>query len=86
MTETSSRAGAERRRRVRASPRGERQGRRAAGGGGHWPVAEYGGFIPDLADTVRSSVAQAVEPMCGMGTTEVNITVADVHLPEDDDG
>lgn len=48
-------------------------------------VAEYGVSIPELADAVRGSVTRSVEEMCGLEATEVNITVADVHLPDDDE-
>jgi uncharacterized alkaline shock family protein YloU len=47
-------------------------------------VVEYGISIPDLADGVRRNVISAVERMCGLEVTEVNITVGDVHLPTDD--
>ncbi|MER7502975.1 Asp23/Gls24 family envelope stress response protein [Nonomuraea pusilla] len=44
-------------------------------------VAEYGTAIPDLAAAVRKNVINAVERMCGLEVTEVNIRVDDVHLP-----
>jgi uncharacterized alkaline shock family protein YloU len=47
-------------------------------------IVEYGISIPDLADGVRQNVISAVERMCGLEVTEVNITVGDVHLPTDD--
>lgn len=47
-------------------------------------VAEYGTAIPDLAAAVRRNVIAAVERMCGLEVTEVNIRVDDVHLPEQD--
>lgn len=47
-------------------------------------VVEYGISIPDLAEGVRRNVIDAVERMCGLEVTEVNITVGDVHLPTDD--
>ena len=47
-------------------------------------VVEYGISIPDLADGVRRNVINAVERMCGLEVTEVNITIGDVHLPTDD--
>ncbi|MFI7609823.1 Asp23/Gls24 family envelope stress response protein [Nonomuraea terrae] len=49
-------------------------------------VAEYGTAIPDLAAAVRKNVISAVERMCGLEVTEVNIRVDDVHLPEQDRG
>ncbi|AQZ71332.1 stress-like protein [[Actinomadura] parvosata subsp. kistnae] len=47
-------------------------------------VAEYGTAIPDLAAAVRKNVIGAVERMCGLEVTEVNIRVDDVHLPDQD--
>ncbi|MEO3870518.1 Asp23/Gls24 family envelope stress response protein [Nonomuraea sp. B12E4] len=47
-------------------------------------VAEYGTAIPDLAGAVRRNVITAVERMCGLEVTEVNIRVDDVHLPDMD--
>ena len=50
-------------------------------------VAEYGVSIPDLANAVRSNVITAVERICGLEVTEVNINVDNIHLPgeQDDD-
>lgn len=44
-------------------------------------VAEYGIAIPELAAAVRRNVINAIERMCGLEVTEVNIRVDDVHLP-----
>ncbi|MFI6536253.1 Asp23/Gls24 family envelope stress response protein [Nonomuraea sp. NPDC050547] len=44
-------------------------------------VVEYGTAIPDLAGAVRKNVVSAVERMCGLEVTEVNIKVDDVHMP-----
>ncbi|MFI6499149.1 Asp23/Gls24 family envelope stress response protein [Nonomuraea typhae] len=44
-------------------------------------VVEYGSAIPDLASAVRKNVISAIERMCGLEVTEVNIKVDDVHLP-----
>jgi Uncharacterized protein conserved in bacteria len=44
-------------------------------------VVEYGVAIPDLAAAVRRNVIGAVERMCGLQVTEVNVAVDDVHLP-----
>nr|WP_307569006.1 Asp23/Gls24 family envelope stress response protein [Streptosporangium lutulentum] len=50
-------------------------------------VVDYGVAIPDLATAVRRNVITAVERMCGLEVTEVNIKVADVHMPgQDGDG
>jgi uncharacterized alkaline shock family protein YloU len=46
-------------------------------------IAEYGVSIPDLANGVRRNVTNAVEKICGLEVTEVNIAVDDVHLPTD---
>ncbi|MEW1912101.1 Asp23/Gls24 family envelope stress response protein [Kitasatospora sp. NPDC085895] len=48
-------------------------------------VVEYGPSIADLAGDVRASVIDAVERMTGLEVVEVNVTVDDVHLPEDDE-
>jgi uncharacterized alkaline shock family protein YloU len=47
-------------------------------------IAEYGVAIADLAQAVRRNVIASVERMTGLQVTEVNIAVADVHLPSDD--
>jgi len=47
-------------------------------------VVEYGVSIPDLATGVRRNVVNAVEKICGLEVTEVNISVGDVHLPSED--
>ncbi|CAM4060296.1 Asp23/Gls24 family envelope stress response protein [Nocardiopsis rhodophaea] len=51
-------------------------------------VIEYGVSIPDLAAAVRRNVITAVERMTGLEVTEVNITIDDIYLPDDeaDDG
>jgi uncharacterized alkaline shock family protein YloU len=47
-------------------------------------IVEYGVSIPDLAAGVRRNVITAVEKMCGLEITEVNITVGDIHLVGDE--
>ena len=47
-------------------------------------IAEYGVAIADLAVGVRRNVISSIEGMTGLEVTEVNISVADIHLPEDD--
>ena len=47
-------------------------------------VIEYGVAIPDLAAAVRRNVINAVERICGLEVTEVNISVDDIHLPGDE--
>lgn len=48
-------------------------------------TVDYGVSIPDLAAGVRRNVSNAVEKICGLEVTEVNISVDDVHLPSDDE-
>ncbi|WP_405949499.1 Asp23/Gls24 family envelope stress response protein [Streptomyces prunicolor] len=47
-------------------------------------VVEYGVPITDVARDVRENVVSAVERVTGLEVVEVNVTVNDVHLPEDD--
>lgn len=47
-------------------------------------VAEYGVSIADLAVGLRRNIIAAIERMTGLEVTEVNITVHDVHLEDDD--
>ncbi|MZD06557.1 Asp23/Gls24 family envelope stress response protein [Streptomyces sp. SID5785] len=47
-------------------------------------VVEYGVPIADLAREVRENVVSAVERVTGLEVVEVNVTINDVHLPEDD--
>ncbi|SIS22458.1 Asp23/Gls24 family envelope stress response protein [Williamsia sterculiae] len=48
-------------------------------------VADYGVAIHQLAAAIRSNVINAIGDMTGLEVTEVNVTVHDVHLAEDDD-
>jgi len=48
-------------------------------------VVDYGVAIPDLAGAVRRNVISAIEHMCGLEVTEVNIAVDDVHLPQQEE-
>ena len=48
-------------------------------------VVEYGVVIPRLASEVRANIIEAVERMTGLEVVEVNISVNDVHLPDDPD-
>lgn len=43
-------------------------------------IVEYGVSIPDLAAGVRRGVISAVETMCGLEVTEVNLTIGDIHV------
>ncbi|MFH8410519.1 Asp23/Gls24 family envelope stress response protein [Streptomyces sp. NPDC018019] len=47
-------------------------------------VVEYGGSIPTIAADVRDNVSSALEQMTGLEVVEINISVNDVHLPDDD--
>jgi uncharacterized alkaline shock family protein YloU len=47
-------------------------------------VADYGVAIPDMAGAVRRNVIGAIERMCGLEVTEVNVKVDDIHIPGDD--
>ena len=48
-------------------------------------VVEYPVAISRVADQVRESVAAAIEQLVGMDVAEVNVAVADVHVPGQDD-
>ncbi|MGR8012094.1 Asp23/Gls24 family envelope stress response protein [Streptomyces hypolithicus] len=48
-------------------------------------VVEYGVPIMDVARDVRENVISAVERTAGLEVVEVNISVDDVHLPEESD-
>jgi len=49
-------------------------------------VVEYGVAIADLAQSIRRNVIASVEGMTGLEVTEVNISVNDIHLPDEDAG
>lgn len=44
---------------------------------------EYGVSIPQVTQAVRRNVISKVESLVGLKVTEVNITVADVQVPEE---
>lgn len=48
-------------------------------------VVEYGVSIAELARAVRENVIAAVERMTGLEVVEVNISVTDVKLPDEED-
>ncbi|MCY0916949.1 MULTISPECIES: Asp23/Gls24 family envelope stress response protein [unclassified Streptomyces] len=48
-------------------------------------VVEYGVAILDIAATTRAHVIAEVERTTGLDVVEVNISVVDVHLPQEDD-
>ncbi|GIG60832.1 hypothetical protein Lfu02_52040 [Longispora fulva] len=45
-------------------------------------VVEYGHVVLTVCDAVRANVIEAVERMLGVGVSEVNILVDDIHTPE----
>ncbi|MGW9209701.1 Asp23/Gls24 family envelope stress response protein [Embleya sp. NPDC055664] len=47
-------------------------------------VVDYGMDIADVAAQVRANVIDAIERMTGLEVVEVNISVHDIHLPDDD--
>ncbi|MBD0735567.1 Asp23/Gls24 family envelope stress response protein [Streptomyces sp. CBMA29] len=48
-------------------------------------VVEYGVAITDVSADVRENVISAVERMTGLEVVEVNVSIVDVHLPDEDD-
>ncbi|MFI5823489.1 Asp23/Gls24 family envelope stress response protein [Streptomyces rishiriensis] len=48
-------------------------------------VVEYGVSIVDVTGDVRTDVIGAVERMTGLEVVEVNISVDDVHLPDEEE-
>ncbi|SHF56173.1 Uncharacterized conserved protein YloU, alkaline shock protein (Asp23) family [Jatrophihabitans endophyticus] len=48
-------------------------------------VVEYGVSIADLGQSIQRNVKQAVERMTGLEVVEVNVSVDDVYLPDDED-
>lgn len=48
-------------------------------------VVEYGASIVDVSHAIRQNVINAVEHGTGLEVLEVNISVTDVHLPDEDD-
>ena len=46
-------------------------------------VVEYGVSIIDVCNNIRDNIIGQVEGTTGLGVVEVNITVTDVHLPDD---
>ncbi|MFF5494997.1 Asp23/Gls24 family envelope stress response protein [Streptomyces aquilus] len=48
-------------------------------------VVEYGVPVMDVARDVRENVVSAVERITGLEVVEVNVTVNDVRLPEDEE-
>ncbi len=48
-------------------------------------VVDYGVSIPDVSQAVRRNVIQRVERMTGLEVTEVNISIDDVYLGDEDE-
>jgi uncharacterized alkaline shock family protein YloU len=48
-------------------------------------VVEYGVSIVQVADNIRDAVIKSVEYGTGLDVVSVDVTVTDVHLPEEDD-
>lgn len=48
-------------------------------------VVEYGVSITDVTRSVRENVIAATERMTGLEVVEVNISVSDVKLPDEED-
>lgn len=48
-------------------------------------VVEYGVSVAEVATDVRENVIAAVERITGLEVVDVNITVNDVHLPDDEE-
>jgi uncharacterized alkaline shock family protein YloU len=48
-------------------------------------VADYPVSLQDVAERVRKSVGTAIEQIIGMEVAEINVTIQDVYIPEDDD-
>ncbi|TFC07112.1 MULTISPECIES: Asp23/Gls24 family envelope stress response protein [Cryobacterium] len=46
-------------------------------------VAQYPARLQQTAADVREAVVRAVEDLIGMTVTEVNVTIADIHEPDD---
>lgn len=48
-------------------------------------IVEYPERLQEVAEAVRVAVTRAIEEIVGMVVAEVNVTVADVHIPGEDD-
>jgi uncharacterized alkaline shock family protein YloU len=48
-------------------------------------TAEYPVALQEVAEDVREAVSKAIEGIVGMDVAEINVTIADVHVPSDDD-
>ena len=48
-------------------------------------VAEYPLPLQQVADDARTAIINAIETLVGLEVTEVNVTINDVHLPDEAD-
>ncbi len=48
-------------------------------------VIEYGESIPQVTEAVRQNIIKRVEGITGLGVTEVNIAVNDLHFADEDE-
>lgn len=46
-------------------------------------VADYPVPLQQVADDARTAIIDAIETLAGLNVTEVNVTINDVHLPDD---
>jgi uncharacterized alkaline shock family protein YloU len=49
-------------------------------------VAEYPAALPQVAEDARTAVIQALETLVGLTVTGVNVTINDVHFPDETEG
>lgn len=47
-------------------------------------IAEFGFALHELAAAIRKNIIVSVEAMTGLEVIEVNVTIHDIHLDEDD--
>jgi len=47
-------------------------------------VVDYQASIPQVAEAIRRNVSSRIEAMTGLRTKEVNINVADLYFPDED--
>ncbi|MDO5067003.1 MAG: Asp23/Gls24 family envelope stress response protein [Propionibacteriaceae bacterium] len=47
-------------------------------------VAEYPVPLPEVTDGVRTRITEAIRDIVGKQVMQVNVTVSDVHTPDDD--
>jgi len=48
-------------------------------------VAEYPVSLQQVAEDARTAIIEAIETLVGLPVTEVNVTINDVHLPDEAD-